>query len=157
MDSALDRLSDAQLRSYMAQAKSPETCALLELGGLFFGLGGLGLMLGGRAGLGVAALLAYWGLLGGCVLLAMSGVAVLLLVPVVPVWWVLTVVSAAQVARQHNEQLARQLLAAEGVADSVPIARSRAVRLGGALAMAAVVVLGVAALVAIGVALLFLQ
>ena len=107
--SNLDKLTDAQLRRYTAEAKSPALCAIAEAAGLLVGFGGLGIMLAGRTGLGVLSMLVYWLLLAFAFVLGLSIGGILLLPFMWAAWCVTSIVSAIQSAGQHNKELVERL------------------------------------------------
>lgn len=101
-------LGNAELLIFLSQKKSPGLCALVELLGNFFGFSGLGIMLAGNVGLGIVVLVGYWFWLTACV--CMGIVTFGLGFGLVPIWWLVTTISALQTANTYNATLVRTLL-----------------------------------------------
>lgn len=106
---SIEHLDHHQLLQYQSMKKSPPLCALVELVGLFFGLGGLGVMVAGKVWLGVANLLGYWALLAVVFVISFGAGGFLIGVPLWFIWVAISVVSAAQLAGKHNRELVERL------------------------------------------------
>jgi TM2 domain-containing membrane protein YozV len=112
----LQKLDERSLLIYLNQQKSPGTCAAVEVAGTLFGVSGIGHVMAGRLIGGLFLTLCYWALLsyvfcGGATMLGSWALYL------IPLWWVLTGISAAQSARATNRALVAQLLTQQAAGD----------------------------------------
>ena len=101
-------LGATELLIFMSQKKSPGMCAAVEIFGSFLGFSGIGIMLSGSVGLGIVVMVTYWFWLCFC---ACAGVATFgLALGLIPLWWLITGISAFQAATTYNNVLVRSLI-----------------------------------------------
>ena len=104
-------LDGKDLLIYLSEKKSPGLCGVVELLATLFGFSGIGVMLAGNVGMGLAFLFGYWFWLGfwACLGFVTLGIGFLPAVVAVPLWWIMTVIVAINSAQSHNRMLIRRL------------------------------------------------